>query len=406
VSKATISELAFLGGVPLFSAPRSTSSLFPPDASRFLSYSRIFFDQRRYTNDGPLVQSMEHRLARFHDVKHCVAFCSGFWALVIAMKCMALEGRTEVVMPSLTYRRMADVAVWANLTPHFCDVSAESLAATPETIAPCISERTALILGVHPIVNCCDAAAIEELARHKRLPLLIYSVESVYETVAGRKVGSFGGAEVFSLHASKLMNGFEGGYITTQNEVLAARLIRMRAFGFFGQDNIEELGINAKLNEIHAAMALSALDGLENEVSRNKSLYQRYRHLLSVVTGLRLVRFDESESCSFKSILVEICDEWPFSRDQTVSLLNAEGILARAYYSPPLHTKSTVYSVIAPPLPITEQVAKRYMLLPCGHFVTVQDVTQIVDLLRFMQVNATPLCRQLGRVAGAAFDIR
>jgi dTDP-4-amino-4,6-dideoxygalactose transaminase len=401
VQKRQPGELALFGGKPLFAWPRSTSNLVPPDPDAFLTYSREFFDQRRYTNDGPLVRRLEARLAQFHEARFCITFCSGFWALAMAMKCLARDGANEVVMPSLTYRRMADVAAWAGLQPHFCEVDPRTLAVSAETARACISEKTALLLGVHPIVNCCDVDGLLDLGRERGLPVLFDSVESMYESYHGRKIGSFGAAEAFSLHASKLVNGFEGGYITTNDERLAARLMRMRAFGFYGQDNIEELGMNAKLNEIHAAMALAGLDGLEQQVDRNRQCYRQYQSLLADLPGVRLVEFDETERCSFKNIMVELRDPWRYSRDATVILLNAERILARAYYSPPLHRKTYAYPAIVHELPVSDNLAQRFLLLPCGHFVSDDDTAQVVTLLHFLQDNASVVLERMGKAAGA-----
>jgi dTDP-4-amino-4,6-dideoxygalactose transaminase len=334
-------DLALLGGAPLFDKPRSTSSLVAPDFDRFLEYSRIFYEARQFSNNGPLVQQLERRLAAFHDTPHCVTFCSGFWALVLTIKCLALAGRREIVMPSLTYRRMADVASWAGLVPRFCEVDPHTLAISAETAASCVNEDTALILGVHPIVNCCDASGLEQLSERTGVPLLIDAVESAYETLQGRKVGSFGHAECFSMHASKLLNGFEGGYITTHDDRLAARLVRMRGFGFYTPDTVQEFGMNAKLNEIHAAMALAGLDQLEQQVERNRKRYIAYRQALADLKGVRLVAFDEQEQCGYKNILVELADDWPLTRARTIQALNAENVLARPYYAPPLHLRST-----------------------------------------------------------------
>ncbi len=161
-------------------------------------------------------QLLEARLAPiFIRSRHCVSFCGGFWGLVLAMKGLALQGRTEVVMPSLTYRRLADIVAWAGLTPHFCEVDPVRLCITAETARPCINNHTALILGVHPIVNCCDAEGLEALSAETGIPLLFDSVESSYETFNGRRVGTFGRAECFSMQSSKLLNAFEGGYVTT-----------------------------------------------------------------------------------------------------------------------------------------------------------------------------------------------
>lgn len=380
---------------PLFTTPVSCSNLVKPEFERFMAYSRTFFDARWYTNDGPLARELEQRLAGVHQVAHCVCFSSGFWALVLSIKALALPGREEVVMPSLTYRRLADAVGWTGLVPRFCEVDGETMAISAETAASCMGQRTALLLAVHPMVNCCEVDAIEELARARRVPLLVDAVESCYETYAGRKVGEFGNAEVFSLHASKLLNGFEGGYATTNDAELAARLQSMRGFGFSGQDNVVGFGMNAKLNEIHAAMALASLDDVEDQIPRNRERYRAYQTQLADMPGIELLEFDEREQTSFKNIVVELTDAWPLERDMTVSLLNAQGILARAYYSPPLHQKPYAYDVRGGELPSTDALARRCVMLPCGARVDVDDIAKITGLLR-----------TLGQVASAEGAVR
>ena len=174
--KTTVDELALFGGEPLFLAPKSTSNLLRPDIDKFLTYSKLFFKQHQYTNDGPNVRLLEKRLADFHETEFCVTFCSGFWALVLAISALALKGKTEIVMPSLTYRRTNDIAAWVNLKPRFCEVDPGTLAMSAATVRPCINESTALILGMHPIVNCCASEELVALANEKNIPILFDSV--------------------------------------------------------------------------------------------------------------------------------------------------------------------------------------------------------------------------------------
>ncbi len=394
--KSSVAELAIFGGTSLFAIPKSTSNLLQPDFEKFMGYSKLFFDQHQYTNNGPNVKLLEQRLAAFHQVAYCVTFCSGFWAIALAISALALKGKTEIVMPSLTYRRMADIAAWTNLKPHFCEVESDTLAMSAATVRPCINENTALILGVHPIVNCCDVDGLVALAKEKNIPLLFDSVESVYESTASGKVGKFGDAEVFSLHASKFLNGFEGGYVTTNDASLARQLALMRGFGFEGVDNIVvQGGMNAKLNEIHAAMTLASLDDIEAQIVRNRQRYYTYKHLLAAIPSIRLLEFDESNQTGYKNIVVEFLDDWSLSRADTINILHAENILVRAYYSPPLHSKPMAYDYISANLPVTDKLAERFLNLPCGHLVSNSDIADIVETLRFISENATQISSEI-----------
>jgi len=397
--KTSIDALAAFGGPAMFSPPISTSNLVRPDWQAFMAYSRQFIEFGQWTDGGPLVQQLEQRLASYHGSSHCISFANGFWAIALTARCLALPGRSEVVMPSLTYRRLADIMAWVGLVPHFCEVDAHSLAISAATAAACINERTALLMGVHPIVNCCDAAGLEALSEATGVPLLFDAVESVHEHLAGRKIGSFGRAECFSLHASKLINGFEGGYVCTNDAALADRLRHMRddgrALGTTGPRPPAELGMNAALNEVHAALTLAGLDDLPAQIERNRARFRRYQQVLAAVLGLRLLAFDESQPTSFKTIIVELLDDWPLSRDATVELLNREQILARAYYSPPLHSKSVRYPVLPAELPLTDHLAQRFMLLPCGHFVSEADIDAVAGMLAFISGQGAALAARI-----------
>jgi dTDP-4-amino-4,6-dideoxygalactose transaminase len=400
--KADIGDLALFGGTPMFARPKSIGSLAKPDYDRFLNYSRISVDAHQYTNNGPVNRLLEDRLASFHDTERCVTFSSAFFGLSLAMRCLALPGRAEAIMPSLTYRRMAEIAVLAGLVPRFCEVNPVTLAQDAMVTAECINVDTALIIGVHPTVNCCDASGLESLSAEANVPLLFDSVESTYETYGGRKVGSFGAAEGFSMHASKLINGFEGGYITTNDHELADRLTYMRGFGFVEADRVVEFGFNAKLNELHAAMAMASLDDLESLVERNRERYELYRSALRALGGISVREFDESEQCSFKNVLAELDERWPVSRQATIDVLHAEGALARPYYSPALHTKPTGFEKRFGPLPITEELAERFILLPCGDQMSADDVASVVSALAVISESGEELTNRLASMGGEA----
>ena len=402
-SKIKIEHLALFGGKPLFDKPVSTSCLAKPSHDRFLSYSAKFFAAGQYTNNGPLVKELEARLAEFHKAEYCISFCSGFWALALAIQTLMLPEKSEIIMPSLTYRRMADLAAWNRLKPRFCEIDPSTLALDVNSVSDCITENTALILGVHPIVNTCDVSGLQVLSDQHGIPLLIDSVESVFEYSAEGRVGSIAKVEAFSLHASKLINGAEGGYITTNDIEISHKLQALRGFGFVGPDKVAfEGGMNAKLNEMHAALALANLDELDALVQKNRINYRVYQSRMSRDLGLRLVEFDERYPTSYKNILVKLDSAWPLTRKLTLKILEAEKILARAYYSPALHQKTMIYQHIPATLPITEELAEKFILLPSGFMVGNAQIEDVMDLLEYVHENATAIKKAY--VAQEAFN--
>jgi dTDP-4-amino-4,6-dideoxygalactose transaminase len=384
-------KFALFGEKPLFAEPKPTGNLYRPSIDKFLGYSRVFYQSKRYTDDGELSRVLESRLAEFHAVERAVAVTSGFWGHVLAMAALALPGRREIIAPAFGYRRTDEMIAWAGFVPHFCDVDPETLSISVDTIKAALNERTALILAPHPMVNCCDAQGIEDFGRDHGIPVVFDSVEAAYRTYNHRRIGGFGDAEVFSTHATKLLNSFEGGYITTNNTRLADRLDQMKRFGLADADTVEDgRALNAKLNEVHAAMALASLDEVDEQIACHQRTYEQYVTGLWDVDGLTILEHKESQRPDYRIIVVRIGDAWPLSREHTLRLLEAENVLARPYYAP-LTGKVVEYPRVCPALPVTDAIARDFMVLPSGAHVSEDDVGRIVESLATIRRHGSEL---------------
>jgi dTDP-4-amino-4,6-dideoxygalactose transaminase len=326
----------------IFERPRGLGNFIRPDFDAFMEY---------------LGTPMEERFAYIHGVKHCIAFHNGFSALRGLISAVALN-KKEAVIPSLTYRRMADIVAWTGLVPHFCDVDGSTLGMSKKTAQKAITEETAVIVGVHPIVNLCDIEGLEELSEETGIPLVFDSVEAASATHKGRLIGQCGMGEMFSLHATKLINGFEGGYVTTDSDELAEKLRK---------------DPNADLDYVHAAMALASLDVLEDNILHNRRLHDAYRETLPEGS---LVEYSRTERRGHKNVLVK-CR----ARDELLEILHSENILARPYYNPPLHKVERKFEAVQEDLSETEKITEEYLLLPSGEHTSVGDARIIGELL-------------------------
>ena len=119
--------------------------------------------------------------------------------------------------------------------------------------------------------------------------------------------------------------------------------------------------------------------------------------MLTDFPGIRLLEFNENYRAGFKNIVVELLDEWPLPRSATIEILNAENILARAYYYPPLHRKSVIFPRLEKDLPLTDLQAEKFMNLPCGQLVSIDDIRGVIDMLDFVYRNADPIAERLSR---------
>jgi len=360
----------------------STSNLYEPDITDVISKIDRFVAFDGDVNSA--IEVFESSFAQYHNSKYCISFSTGFWALVASIIAKSDDGRNEVIMPSLTYRRLADAVYWAGKIPVFVDIDPENLAISPDSIKKNISNESSLILAVHPIVNCCDVENIIKISESYGIPLLFDAVESVHETINGKRIGSFGAGEVFSMHASKLLNGLEGGYVCTDDKKFKDDLILFRDGQYLkGTDNSDSSsGMNFSLHGFHALFGLSSLSEVETNVAHNRNIYNSYRHELNDIEGIRLLAFNERDQTSYKNIVVEVLDNYPLSRDSLLEMLNKNNVLARSYYSIPLHEKKTHYPVKITDLTHTIHASTRFLNLPCGYRVTDSDVTYVCNLIR------------------------
>lgn len=379
-------QFAYFGAKPLFDIPKPLGCLYRPDIEKVLDYSRIFFSNQRYSNDGELAKILEGRLAELHNVEHVVLFANGFLAILLTINALSLPNKKEVIVPSLGYRKLDDIIAWAGLVPRYCDVDEDTLTANVDSVKNAITDDTALILIQHSSIGSVDVDAISAIAKKYNIPVVNDSA-LYFGKINGKMVGSGGNAEVFLLNSTKFINGFEGGYVTTNDEKLSNRLAAAKRFGFNEEDRVA-LGesLNAKLNEMHAAAALAFLDDIDHYIDDFDTQYLTYKQVLHDIDGIKFVTHKVEGDVCFRDMgmMIKLLDSWPLTREETIKLLNAEKILARSYYFP-LHLKDVSYERIIPELPITDAVYSKLINLPQGAHVSVEDIRKIGAFLKKIQ---------------------
>ena len=383
--KTSVDDLAIFGGPPLFDAPLHVGRPNIGDRETFLARVNDILDRRILTNRGPYEQAFEQRIAEIAGVAHCVAMCNATVGLEILIRAAGLTG--EVIVPAFTFVATAHALQWQEITPVFCDARPSDGTIDPEAIEQLIGPKTTGIIGVHVWGRACDTAALEAIAARHGLTLLFDAAHAFGCTHQGRPVGGFGRAEVFSFHATKFINSFEGGAIVTNDGALADKARLMRNFGFVDFDEVGYIGTNGKMSEISAAMGLTSIESLEAIVATNRTNYLAYLENLKGVPGVSLMRYDESERCNYQYIALLIDDRVAgVTRDAIHIALRAENVLARRYFYPGCHRmepyRSSGAGVRA--LPETDRLAASALCLPTGTAVAVPEVERICHLVRFL----------------------
>lgn len=349
----------------------------------FLDRAREILDRRWLSNNGPVVQEFERRIEAFLGVKHCICVCNATVGLEIATRAAGLSG--EVIVPSFTFIATAHALQWQEIAPVFADIDPETHNLDPDKIERHITPKTTAILGTHVWGRSCPVEQLQAIANNHGLKLMFDAAHAFGCSHNGRMIGGFGLAEVFSFHATKFLNSFEGGAITTNDDALAEKIRLMTNFGFSGYDNVIHLGTNGKMTEICAAMGLTNLENIDSLLAANKRNYEAYTQEFSSIPGISLIEYPSSEHCNRQYIVAEVAKHDEVLRDSIVAQMHSNGILARKYFWPGCHRMEpyrSLYPWAGSLLPETEQLSARVLVLPTGNSLSEADISRVCEILR------------------------
>lgn len=396
ISKKCVDDLAIAGGDPAFINPLHVGRPNIGDRDSFMKRVDQIFAHRWLTNNGPMVQEFEARLANYIGVKHCIAMCNGTVGLEIAIRALGLKG--EVIIPSFTFIATAHALQWQEITPVFADIDPKTHNIDPQSAEVMITPRTTGIIGVHLWGRPAPIDELQDIASRRGLKLMFDAAHALGCSYSGRQIGSFGHCEVFSFHATKILNTFEGGAVATNDDSLADKIRLMKNFGFQGHDNVIYPGTNGKMNEISAAMGLTNLENLSIYIDINKRNYCAYREALSNIDGIKILNYPMNERCNYQYLVVEVDQGFPVSRDELISILRAENILARRYFWPGCHNMEpykSFYPHSGLMLPNTNNLSRRVIVLPTGMNIDVDDIGNIVGIIRIVAQDANSVRKYL-----------
>lgn len=379
----TAADLAINGAPPAFDAPIHVGRPNIGDRATFLERVNQILDNRWLTNNGPMVRELEQRIAGMTGVRHCVAMCNATIALEIAIRALDLRG--EVIVPSYTFIATAHALHWQEIVPVFADIDPATHNLDPDAVRRMITPRTTGIVGVHLWGRPAPIESLQSVADEHGLKLMFDAAHAFGCSHAGRPIGGFGACEVFSFHATKFFNSFEGGAVVTNDDGLAEKMRLMRNFGFAGFDNVSYPGTNGKMTEICAAMGLSNLEALDATTRANRRNYEAYRRAFAGLPHISMLAYDDAASNNYQYIVIEIGAGSPASRDAIVAALHAENVLARKYFWPGCHRMKPyrdLYPHAGLLLGATERVAARVIVLPNGSSLEADELSTICDIVR------------------------
>ncbi|MDD5722596.1 MAG: DegT/DnrJ/EryC1/StrS family aminotransferase [Syntrophales bacterium] len=354
-----------------------------PPLDKFTRLLEDIWNTKILTNNGKYHQDLERQLCKYLGVSHCSLFANGTLALTVALQALRITG--EVITTPFSFVATAHALYWNGITPVFCDIDEETLNVDAQRIESLITPKTTAILPVHVYGHPCDVESIAHISDIYGLKVIYDAAHAFGVKKNGESILRHGDLSVLSFHATKVFNTAEGGAIIALDEKLKQRIDFLKNFGFADEVTVVAPGINAKMNEIQAALGLLQLIDFNDGNERRKKVANCYTSLLERAEGIRV--FSEGESVehnySYYPILID-SNKLGMSRDALYERLKEFNIFTRRYFYP-LISSFPAYrglpSAAFDNLPVANRIANQVLCLPIYSDLEVSDVEFIVDTI-------------------------
>lgn len=354
-----------------------TQPFFPP-REMLSQYIDDIYDRKWLTNNGPLLQELEHKLGGHLNVDNCRVVANGTLAIQIAIKALELKG--EIITTAFSYVATTSSIVWEGCRPVFVDIDAETFNIDPTKIEAAITPETRAILATHIFGIPCDVVAIQEIADRHNLKVIYDAAHAFGVKVNGRSIFSYGDISTCSFHATKLFHTVEGGGIFANTPELDEKIRELRNFGHLSPVTFGLAGINAKVSEMHAAVGLCNLNFIDELMLRRQQQFKLYHKLLS---KLPLVFPKIPTDCTYNFSYFAIVVESEEILLRLLDKLLKNNIQARRYFYPSLstlpYTKEQENQT-----PFTNDICRRIACLPLYHLLQDADIKRICTIVEAM----------------------
>ena len=359
-----------------------TRSSLPP-MEEYIAEIKDIWQTHWLTNMGAKHEALRQALQQYLGVDQLHLLVNGHMSLELSLQALKLTG--EVITTPFTFASTTHAIVRNGLTPVFCDIRPDDYTIDTEKMERLITDRTTAIVPVHVYGNVCQVEEIQRIADKYGLVVLYDAAHAFGETYRGRGVGSFGDVSCFSFHATKVFHTIEGGAACYSNRLhdFGLDLFRLKNFGIRGEEGVDAVGANAKMNEFCAAMGLCNLRHLDAAIQARGQAVAWYRDRLTDVPGLQLNVHQPDVQPNYAYFPV-VFDEHAFgaTRNEVYTALAREGIHARKYFYPLTNTFECYrHRFDANDTPVAMHIAKRVLTLPLYAGLTEADVDRICQIV-------------------------
>lgn len=362
---------------------------------------------------GPEVDALEAEVAAYLNVKHAIGVSSGTDALLVAFMALGLGPGDEVIVPTFSFFATAGCVSRTGATPVFVDVDATTMNISLDHIERAITPRTKAIVPVHLFGLAADMDAIMTLAAKHGIAVVEDCAQAIgTQMLDGRRVGGIGHMGCFSFYPTKNLGAFgDAGLVTTNDDVLAATLRRLRNHGMEPRYYHGSIGGNFRLDAMQAAVLrvkLPQLPSWHAARRRNAALYERLFIEAGLSSGPGATQFGPSDAILLPSGVhttlqapdAHIVNQYTIRsahRNALRTWLAERGIGSEIYYPVPFHRQECFAALGAADsdFAVSNCLAATVLSLPIYPELTETQIHEVVESVsEFCRTHApsTPEC--------------
>jgi dTDP-4-amino-4,6-dideoxygalactose transaminase len=360
--------------IPFFNYP----SLFARDEREYMDIILDVLRRGAYIMQRDLAE-FEKALSRYLGVKYAIGTADGTMALTISLMASGLQPDDEVIVPSHTFVASAAAVKHAGGTPVLADCGHDHLI-DPASIEKLITAKTCAIMPVQLNGRTADMDAIMEIAQKRGLSIIEDSCQALGSKFKGTFAGTFGIAGAFSFYPSKTLGCFgDGGALVTNDDSVAEKALLLRDHGRGLDGEIWCFGFNARLDNLQAAILNFKLQHYDNDIARRRELAARYHTGLKDIFALKLPpppNADEEHFDIYQNYEIEA-----ENRDELRVFLQQHGVSTILQWGG--HTIHQFEKLgLRGDVAYTDEMTKRFMLLPMNTSLSDEDVDYICQCIR------------------------
>lgn len=335
-----------------------TKTYLPP-LEQYVAQIKKAWQTGWVTNNGALTQELTEALKSHLGLCNLELVANGTLALQLAIKALDLKG--EIITTPFSYVATTTAILWEGCEPVFVDIEENTLCIDAGLIEAAISERTCAILATHVYGYACNVQEIERIARKYNLKVIYDAAHAFGVKLNGTSLMHHGDISAMSFHATKLFHTTEGGALVCKDDDTAKHIGLMKKFGHMGEEDYLEIGINAKISELHAAMGLCVLPKINEIIAVRRELSEYYDCCLA---DLGLMRPRAAVELEYNYAYYSIVFTSHELMTRVHEALVGRGIVPRRYFYPSLNTLPYLKPELQRSCPISESISSRVLCLP------------------------------------------